>query len=326
MAIHPIWNDYPNMQNDLQATQKVMNQAVKIRNKKITHALQDFFESGGKLLRPAYFLLFAALGEDKPAQDKYKVAASIEILHAATLIHDDIIDNADLRRDRPTIQSTYGKDIAVYTGDFLFTAYFELVADGMNDFSAIKDNARSMRKILIGELDQMNIRYNTSISVKQYFQHIRGKTAQLFQLSCFQGAYFSHSSKRQQLLAQRIGHNIGMAFQILDDILDYSSNEEDFHKPVLEDVKQGLYTLPLILAMKANRQAFLPLLDKKTAMTDEDTEKVTELIHHYDGIAEAQKIADYFTQRALRDIKKLPDRPEKQVLIDVTLRLLQRAD
>ncbi len=314
MIVHPLWEMYPAVQKDLIETKRVMEKSVKIRNKEITATLQLFFGAGGKLLRPAYFLLFSKFGTIESDKKRYRMAASLEILHVATLIHDDIIDDSPVRRSMPSVQALYGKDIAVYTGDFLFTVYFHLLTNATSDLKTIALNAQSMKRILVGELDQMNLRYNTDITVKQYFQHIKGKTAQLFEFSCYEGAHYAHASKIIQLQAKRIGYNIGMAFQIMDDILDYKSTEEDMQKPVFEDMKNGYYTLPLILAMNENRAAFLPYLEKKTELSNQEMKEVQQLIEKYKGIEKAEMIAERFTNKALTSIKKLPDIAEKDIL------------
>ncbi|MEG0286579.1 MAG: polyprenyl synthetase family protein [Vagococcus sp.] len=324
MALHPLWEKYPTIQKELLETKKVMEKSVKIRNKDITQALQLFFEAGGKLLRPAYFLLFSRLGEEIETKRAHRMAASLEILHVATLIHDDIIDDSPMRRGMPSIQAMYGQDIAVYTGDFLFTVYFHLLATSTKSFRTIEMNANSMKRILVGELDQMNLRYNTNITMKQYFQHIKGKTAQLFEFSCYEGAHFAGCSKTTQLAAKRIGYNIGMAFQIMDDVLDYKATESDMQKPVFEDMKNGYYTLPLILAMEGNQNEFLPYLEKKTELTNDDIKEVQQLITQYRGIEKAEAIAERFTDRALSGIKKLPASQERDILFDVTSTLLNR--
>ena len=323
MGIHPLWQQYPTIKQDLQQTQKVMTRAVTTRNKEITAALQLFFESGGKLLRPAYFLLFTRFGSKPARKQRFHYAASLEILHAATLIHDDIIDESPLRRNLPSIQQTYGKDMAVYTGDFLFTIYFQLIAQASDDLSGLAFNADNMKRILIGELDQLSLKNNPNITVKQYLQHVQGKTAQLFQFSCYEGARFAKASKRTQILAQRIGYQIGMAFQILDDVLDYSATEEALQKPVLEDIRNGNYTLPLIYAMAENREAFA-LLAKGDELTDEDISLLVARIHEYGGLEKAQQLAERYTQRALREINKLPNIPEKAILHELTGQLLNR--
>lgn len=326
MAIHPLWDNYPNIQADLVATQKTMNQAVKIRNKEMTAALQLFFQSGGKLLRPAYFLLFTTFGKTEPNETKkYQYAASLEILHAATLVHDDIIDESPVRRDLPSIQATYGKDIAVYAGDFLFTVYFQLLAAATTDTATLERNAKNMKKILVGELDQLHLKNNPNITTKQYLQHVQGKTAQLFQLSCYEGAKMGGASLRTQLMAQRIGYNIGMAFQILDDILDFTATSEELHKPVLEDIKNGNYTLPLIYAMQKAPKDFL-LLEKGADLTDDDIQGIVTLVKKHKGIENAQKLAERYTSKALSEIEKLADIPEKEILLTITKKLLKRHD
>ncbi|APB30707.1 polyprenyl synthetase family protein [Vagococcus teuberi] len=324
MTVHPLWEMYPTIQKELIETKRVMEKSVKIRNKEITETLQLFFDAGGKLLRPAYFLLFSKFGTIESDKKRYRMAASLEILHVATLVHDDIIDDSPVRRSMPSVQALYGQDIAVYTGDFLFTVYFHLLANATNDLKTISLNAQSMKRILVGELDQMNLRYNTNITVKQYFQHIKGKTAQLFEFSCYEGAHYSHAPKTVQLQAKRIGYNIGMAFQIMDDILDYKSTQEDMQKPVFEDMKNGYYTLPLILAMNENREAFLPYLEKKTELSNQEMKEVQQLIEKYKGIEKAEMIAERFTNKALTSIKKLPDIAEKDILYHVTEVLLDR--
>ncbi|MBE9390201.1 polyprenyl synthetase family protein [Vagococcus salmoninarum] len=325
MAIHPLWNNYPEIQQELIETQKIMTKSVNIRNKEMTAALQLFFQSGGKLLRPAYFLLFTAFGDVPSEQRKYQYAASLEILHAATLIHDDIIDDSPVRRDTPSIQATYGKDIAVYAGDFLFTVYFHLLAVSTKDPATLEINALNMKKILIGELDQMHLRNNPKITIKEYIQHIQGKTAQLFQLSCYQGAHFSGASLRVQILAQRIGYQIGMAFQILDDVLDFSSTEADLHKPILEDIRNGNYTLPLIYAMAENRQAFT-ILESSEELSDADVQQIVANINKYQGLEKSKKLAQRYTNKALKEIDKLPNIPEKIIIKTITKELLERLD
>ncbi|KRM92749.1 polyprenyl diphosphate synthase [Liquorilactobacillus cacaonum DSM 21116] len=137
------------------------------------------------MLRPGLFLLFSELGEkDKQDEEKLlKVAASLEILHKATLIHDDIIDDSPLRHGVVTIQSNFGKDVAVYAGDLLFTAFFELLIDTMNGTSLMQDNATAMKKLLFGELGQMHARFNQQQTIENYVENIKGKTAELFSLS-----------------------------------------------------------------------------------------------------------------------------------------------
>lgn len=325
MNIHKIWQYYPSIATELTNVQKVIFQNTKIRNKKIEKALELFFHDGGKLLRPAFFLYFTHFGEQTNEKKKYNLGASLEIIHAATLIHDDIIDDSPLRRNLPSIQAVYGKNVAVYTGDFLFTVYFQLLAGSVNSLSALEKYAEAMKKILIGELDQMTLQYNTEVTMKEYLRYLKGKTAQLFQLSCFMGASFSKASLRTQILSQRIGHQVGMAFQIQDDILDYVSTEEELQKPVLEDVKNGIYTLPLIFALQKHRSQLQPLLEKREAVSDEDMQIISNIIHSSGCLDESKKVAKNYTQKALTNISKLPNLPIRKELYQLTSELLNRS-
>lgn len=326
MTIHTLWQSYPEIAQELENVQRHIQKSTKIRNKTIDAALELFFHEGGKLLRPAFFLCFTQFGEVPSQKKKYRLAASLEILHAATLIHDDIIDDSPLRRNLPSIQAHYGKNVAVYTGDFLFTVYFQLLASSAKSQQSLETYALYMRKILVGELDQMNVQYNIDITIKEYLRYLKGKTAQLFQLSCYMGADFANAPLRVQVLSQRIGHQIGMAFQIQDDILDYVSSEETLRKPVLEDIANGIYTLPLIFAIQQYPEQIVPLLAKKEALTEEDTYVIQEIITSTTCLAQAQSIAKRYTDQALNNIQKLPDIPVRQELFNLTKNLLHRVD
>ena len=190
-------------------------------------------------------------------------------------------------------------------------------------------NARSMEKVLNGELGQMDDRYNTQLTVEEYLQNISGKTAELFQLSCFVGAYESGTSERFAKKAGDIGLAIGMAFQIIDDILDYTKQSEDIGKPVLEDIRQGVYSLPLIYALQTDKKAeLLEYLSKEKQMTQAEAEKVQQLVIEAQGVESAQKLAESYTKQALKEIKKLPNTSvqTKETLETLTSLILRRAD
>ena len=324
MQIHPMWEAYPELQSELIQTIELIDSRIHLRNKSIEHALVDMMNTGGKLVRPAYTLLFSTFGEDHDPNRARAFAAAIEVLHMATLIHDDVIDDSPKRRGQQTIQSKYGKDIAVYAGDYLFTVSFKLITDYSNSMKQMQINTKGMEKILMGEIDQMHLRYNQKITIRNYLTQISGKTAQLFALSCYSGALESGQTERFARNCYYIGSHIGMAFQIKDDILDYSQTADTFGKPVLEDVKQGVYSSPLIYAMRKNNAAFKDLLNKKDQMTNEDTKKVRQLVIDLGGLKEAERLAHKYTEKALKRIDQLPNTPEKEIIRDVTESLLNR--
>lgn len=326
MSIHSMWDETPEVKDQLSECLTLIKEKTSIENLKIQEAIFELLDSGGKLLRPAYFLLFSKIGDSTKQnyQQLISAASSTEVLHLATLIHDDIIDDSPIRRGAKTIQSKYGKDVAVYTGDFLLAVHFELLADSTDSTQIIKNNALSMRRVLLGELEQMTNTYNMDITFNQYLKNIEGKTAQLFELSCKQGADWGQANSSVVEQCARIGHYTGMAFQMLDDILDYSQTSEMFEKPVLEDVKQGIYSLPLILALQKNKEVFVPLLIKGTQMTESDIDEVVSYIKMYKGIEEAYLIAQKYTEKALKSIESLPEFPEKSIIYQLTQKLLER--
>lgn len=153
---------------------------------------------------------------------------------------------------------------------------------------------------------------------------IKEKTAELFWLACKEGAYFGGCDVQTVRLASRIGRNIGFAFQIYDDILDYTADQDKLKKPVLEDLGQGIYTLPLLLAKQQNPEALIPYLCKQSAITPDEITEVAKLVVQLGGVEQAKQMAQAFTQKALIDIKKLPNSPAKDCIQQLTLQLLQR--
>ncbi|OJG93629.1 heptaprenyl diphosphate synthase, component II [Enterococcus silesiacus] len=323
-----MWKTYPELAKELNNTLMLMENSVNLKNKDVEEAVLSMIHSGGKLLRPAYQLLFSQFGEKREPKKAVALAAAIELLHTATLIHDDIVDDADIRRSLPTIRSQFGNSTAVYAGDYLFVSCFKLLADYSSSLKSIQLNSRSMEKILSGELGQMDNRYNLEMTINQYLENISGKTAELFSLSCFVGAYESGTSERFAKNCGKIGENIGIAFQIIDDVLDYTQTPEQIGKPVLEDVRQGIYSLPLLYALEEGREALLPYLEKGEALTDTETNKVYELVHSFNGVAKAQKLAEKYTQQALKGINKLPETSTdaKNQLLVITQAILARTN
>lgn len=326
MKIHPMWDAYPTLKAELTQTLALMQDTIQLNNSDVQTAIIDMIQAGGKLLRPAYQLLFSEFGPEREEKKSIAVAASIELLHTATLIHDDIVDTADVRRGLPTIRTHFGNDVAVYAGDYLFICCFKLLTKYTGSLKSIELNSQSMEKILTGELGQMNYRYDYSGGTDAYLANISGKTAELFGLSCFIGAYESGTTKLFANNARKIGLNIGIAFQIIDDILDYSQTSTTIGKPVLEDVRQGVYSLPLLLALDTNKAELEPLLAKKADLTDSEAERIYDIVATSGGVARAHALAESYTQIALAAIKKLPDNSQhtRAILLELTQKILDR--
>ncbi|MBF0786345.1 MULTISPECIES: polyprenyl synthetase family protein [unclassified Streptococcus] len=321
------WSGYPDLEEKLDSVRTVIEQKMHIRNQSIERAVVSLNNAGGKYLRPAFFFLFAAFG-DAPKIGKDQLvtaAASLEVLHLATLVHDDVIDDSPLRRGQVTIQSHFGKDVAVYTGDLLFTVFFDLLLESMSGSPYLRVNAKTMKKILLGELEQMSTYHNQEQTIHGYLRTAAGKTAALFKLAAREGAYFGGADVDTIRLAGHVGFYIGIAFQMIDDLLDYTEDKEALNKPVLEDISQGIYNLPLICALQKNPAVFRPYLDKQQAMTVEDVEAVVYLMKKEGGLEEARMLAARFTQKAVAVIAQLPLHPAKDRLLQMTERLLERS-
>ena len=324
-----LWKPYPQITQQLNAVSSLIKQLLSSDDPAIQAVLDDCSRQQGKMLRPGLFLLFSALGAEQLSQEKseriIKIAASLEILHQATLIHDDIIDDSPLRHGTITIQAKYGKDTAVYAGDLLFTIYFELLIETMNGTPFLKINSDTMKRLLHGELSQMAARFDQQQLLARYLENIKGKTAALFRLACMEGAYFGGLTDQKLIdLAAQTGEDIGITFQIYDDILDYSADSATLKKPVLEDVAQGVYTLPLLLAYQQNPTAFQPLLAKKQQITKPQIDQVGQLVKKYHGVQLAKQLAQKYTDQANTKITQLPSSPAAQRIQQLAEKLLKR--
>lgn len=207
--------------------------------------------SRGKFIRAMSVIMCAEKEDGNIHPDAIKIAAAIEILHLATLVHDDVIDNADLRRGEITLQKKYGKRTAVICGDYLLCTALRLTTSIENAGDYLKLNMPDyMGKVCLGELNQHINNTNLNLSVYQYLKIISGKTAALFEASFYAGALFLENQKTDLNRYRQLGFYIGMIFQLTDDCIDFENTRDEALKPVQSDYEQGVITLPLIHALK----------------------------------------------------------------------------
>ncbi|MCR1951721.1 polyprenyl synthetase family protein [Clostridium sp. DSM 100503] len=316
-----IWNNYPQIKQELVGVLDLMKKNVRCKDKRIENSIIELIESGGKLLRPAFVLIGSKFG-DNDIEKSIPTAAVIEMLHMATLVHDDVIDDSKLRRGQETIQSKYGKDYAVYIGDYLFCVCFKILATN-NSLQAIKVDSRAMSKICMGEVNQLNSRFSMNLSVKDYLSRISGKTAELFSISLYLGAAECNADDKISKELGKIGHNLGMAFQIIDDILDYEGNDKSIKKSAANDLKQGIYTIPLIYAYKNNKAVFNDILGKDF-YTEDEISNIVNLVKENDGIKMAKELAEKYMKKCFKGIDKLPNNEYKNILKEIAEWLLLR--
>ncbi len=316
-----IWNNYPQIKQELVGVLDLMKKNVRCKDKRIENSIIELIESGGKLLRPAFVLIGSKFG-DNDIEKSIPTAEVIEMLHMATLVHDDVIDDSKLRRGQETIQSKYGKDYAVYIGDYLFCVCFKILATN-NSLQAIKVDSRAMSKICMGEVNQLNSRFSMNLSVKDYLSRISGKTAELFSISLYLGAAECNADDKISKELGKIGHNLGMAFQIIDDILDYEGNDKSIKKSAANDLKQGIYTIPLIYAYKNNKAVFNDILGKDF-YTEDEISNIVNLVKENDGIKMAKELAEKYMKKCFKGIDKLPNNEYKNILKEIAEWLLLR--
>ncbi|KFI46985.1 heptaprenyl diphosphate synthase [Bifidobacterium bohemicum] len=228
----------------------------------------DLLANHGKMLRSSLLLLFSyagGAGTEPTPQRVIDGAKAIELLHLATLVHDDVLDNAPIRRNKPTINTTRGNKTAIYLGDLILSRYMEVIAQISPNNAFMINQARTVGEIVSGDLLQESARHDTKADKGHYEQAIDGKTAALFRLACTTGLELSAAetgtdTPRSMLeQAKTFGTQLGQAFQIADDVTDFEVNR-DAGKPKLEDIREGIYTLPVILALEAD-PGFESILD-----------------------------------------------------------------
>ena len=318
-----IWNDFPGMPEALEKVSGIIQDSIASKNPIIGEGLTGFFNGGGKLLRPALLLMAARFG--KMQEKHYKLAAALEILHMATLIHDDIIDDSPLRRGLPSLHNRYGKKDAVLTGDFLLSRCFLLAAEHTSPENAV-NLAKAISTICMMEIEQNNDRFKSNISMRSYLRKILGKSALLFSLACFTGAREAKLSRDLCQRFRRIGYNIGIAFQIIDDILDYSGNQQQMRKSLGSDINAGLVTLPALCAVRLDNSGTLRDIFSRGTFTPEEAKVIFAQVQNCGGAEAAGKHAASYTSRALRDIAALPPGKNRDSLDALTRQLLIRQE
>lgn len=321
-----LWQKYPKLQKQLNLTANRIEHELTILDRGGHH---DLFEmtrkialGTGKMIRPALVFLFNELGpKPAPDSDVVTVAGSMEILHLATLIHDDVIDNSTLRRHETTLNQKYGMRNAVYAGDYLFTIFFELQTRSELSKEAIHENSLAMKQILFGELDQMKSNWNFDVTYDQYLAEVTGKTAALFAISCQNGIELGQGSKEQQRDAYNFGLNLGIAFQMMDDLLDFK-RIDDTGKQNFLDIKNGVFSLPYIMAFQGPKAKKLKELIDNFDETKED--QVIELVTQNGGFDKTKAKIHEYIGLAEQELSKFNDNSTRKVLNKVLEKMFQQ--
>lgn len=267
----------------------------------------------GKLFRPTLVLLSNEVGGNSHP-DAVTFGATIELVHLATLVHDDAVDNSVLRRGQPTVNALWTHQIAIIMGDYLYSrAVTELARVGHLEAIRILGDAANVMSV--GEMRQLTAYDSLDFSEEDYYRLIAAKTASLFEAACGMGAYLGQDGLRVPLSA--FGHNLGMAFQVADDILDYVGSEEETGKPVGHDLRERKVTLPLIGALRDASEAARKKIDRFFTLVepgDEEIFSIVELVRELGGVEYAKKKAQEFAEEAEGNLNDLPDGPALEAL------------
>jgi octaprenyl-diphosphate synthase len=285
---------------------------------------QYIVEAGGKRLRPRLALLTAAaLGSIDERHKKF--AAIIEFLHTATLLHDDVVDVSSLRRGRPTANAAFGNASSVLVGDFIYSRAFQLLVS-VGNLDVLQDIADVTNRIAEGEVLQLVRSGDANTTEQQYEEVIRAKTAVLFGAACFGAAALSGAPRVQCEQLREFGLNLGIAFQIIDDVLDYEGNPETMGKNLGDDLAEGKPTLPLIHALQHAAPADAAII--RRAITSKDSselESIVRIIRECGSLDYARDQASRYKNRADTALAQLDDSQHKSELLGLSEKAIARA-
>ena len=287
----------------------------------LIHKMTDYHvKSGGKRIRPLLTLASAKLCGYKNGKRDVNLAACIELIHNATLLHDDVIDNSDLRRGIKTTNSIWGNQSSVLVGDYLFSRCFEMmVDDGSQEILRLLSSTSS--RIAQGEVLQLEHKGEVDLLEETYLNIINMKTAALFAAATKVGACLGGRSKKEKDALDSYGKNLGLAFQIADDTLDYFSTQKVFGKEIGKDFYEGKITLPLIIIFqRANSEErdFLKEIFKKKKRNEDDFSETLALINKYKAIETSFKRAEYFVNVSYDSLGVFQNSEEKKILQNLT--------
>jgi octaprenyl-diphosphate synthase len=314
--------DLKNLVNDrLIEVEKLIEVKLDSKVSLIKKMSEYHLKSGGKRLRALLTLGSAKLaGYDQKGTRDVNLSACVELIHSATLLHDDVIDESDLRRGIKTSNALWGNQSSILVGDYLLSRCFEIMVDD-GDLEILKLLSSTSSKIAQGEVKQLEYKGEADLLEETYIDIINLKTAALFSAATKTGACLAKSNEKEKSALESYGKNIGLAFQIADDALDYYSKEIIFGKKIGKDFYEGKVTLPLIIIFQRAdniERNFLIETFKKFKRTKEDFEKTLELIKKYKAVEDSLQRAEYFVNVSHDALGIFEDCNEKKILQNLT--------
>lgn len=291
--------------------------------------IDHVMDSGGKRIRPAlYFFVCRMLGYR--GEHLLPIAAVTEFVHAASLLHDDVVDDSTLRRNKPTPNTIWGDEAAVLTGDLIYARASEMMAD-TGSLEIVKLFARAIRLMSEGELLQLENVFNARLSTDTYLKILNCKTAVLIAAACRSAGVLGGATEDQRAALSRFGELTGVAFQLIDDALDYLSSSERFGKPTLADLKEGKVTMPVILLRDlcagSDQERIASMLDHETPdgrLSVDDLNWIAGLVEKHGTALKTIELATSYTIEAVQCLAVFPDSPERDDLESLAMKLVRR--
>jgi len=280
------------IQKELDAVEEELNEFTKSPNKIVSEISSYLFKNAGKRIRPALLILCSKLC-GYSGDEHITMSSLVETIHTASLLHDDIIDNSNTRRGQESVHTKWGPNITVLLGDYL---YIKTISNSLQSRhrQIVQILTDVSSKMIRGELNEYYVSWNLDIDEHNYLDIINEKTASLFSASCQIGGILGNAQDKEENILADFGTNLGMTFQIIDDLLDYTGDENTMGKPVLSDLREGRITLPLIYTLqndgKKNRSRILDLLKKKEL----DKSSLEEILH----TVQSNRALDYTYRKA----------------------------
>lgn len=307
---------FSQVREDLGVVEQDIKAIVQSRDQLLTKTSLHLLNAGGKRLRPAFALLAGRMF-NYSLEKLLPLAVALELIHMASLVHDDVVDDSLTRRGTPTVKANWGNKISMHTGDYLFAKSLVLISSYKEPLIS-RVLAETSVKMCEGEIHQISTAYSANQSWRDYFYRIERKTALLIAASCQLGAVAAGASEREHKRLRRYGHQLGMAFQITDDILDMVADQKVLGKPIGGDLRQGILTMPVIYSLqKSPKRDRLRKLVEVQEKTDEQVHEAIDIIKQAGGIEFSFKATQNYIAKAKKNLDYLPDKPVKETFYQI---------
>jgi len=314
---------YYKMKKDIKEIEDFISSTIATEQIILHESSNQLLKAGGKRIRPIFVLLSGHFGEYQ-FENLKKVATALELIHMATLVHDDVIDDADQRRGKLTVKAKWDNKVAMYTGDYILAQALILITEFENA-KIHQTISKAIMEMCEGEIDQIQDFNNWNQSLKQYLRRIKRKTALLIAVSCKLGALAANADKKTVQRLYQYGYNVGMAFQIVDDILDFTGTTEQLGKPAGSDLRQGNITLPALYALHFAKEKNQLQQILQNNNSNNNIDEAIQFIRTSEGIEYANRLAQKYLAKAKAALSMLPSIKERKTLSDIGEFVVERS-